>query len=206
MAEHFVSASCCLPRCASCVKLVDEKVTRPPVALPEMAHLVSSGDGLVVTVDRESGRWRCVCALCWWPGVCECFPLALRLRLPGLQVTYCGVRTTDLLSSGSTCTLATRWDTPPTCRSPWKRCAFSPSPLPTSRQTHTPLWNGATSLWRSKRLLKRNLCKKVNNYLGKSCKKWQVLPTCTGHRLQFWHFVWKLPHRNWFVICVRRER
>lgn len=25
-----------------------------------MAHLVSSGDGLVVTVDRESGRGRCV--------------------------------------------------------------------------------------------------------------------------------------------------
>lgn len=25
-----------------------------------MAHLVSSGDGLVVTVDRESGRERCV--------------------------------------------------------------------------------------------------------------------------------------------------
>lgn len=31
-----------------------------PVVPPEMAHLVSSGDGLVVTVDRESGRERCV--------------------------------------------------------------------------------------------------------------------------------------------------
>lgn len=31
-----------------------------PVVLPEMAHLVSSGDGLLVTVDRESGRERCV--------------------------------------------------------------------------------------------------------------------------------------------------
>lgn len=29
-----------------------------------MAHLVSSGDGLVVTVDRESGRERCVVLLC----------------------------------------------------------------------------------------------------------------------------------------------
>lgn len=32
-----------------------------------MAHLVSSGDGLVVTVDRESGRERCVVLTCQIP-------------------------------------------------------------------------------------------------------------------------------------------
>ncbi len=37
----------------------------PPLVLPEMAHLVSSGDGLVVTVDRESGRERCVVFTMW---------------------------------------------------------------------------------------------------------------------------------------------
>lgn len=36
-----------------------------PFILPEMAHLVSSGDGLVVTVDRESGRERCVVFRMW---------------------------------------------------------------------------------------------------------------------------------------------
>lgn len=36
-----------------------------PVVPPEMAHLVSSGDGLVVTVDRESGRERCVVFTIW---------------------------------------------------------------------------------------------------------------------------------------------
>lgn len=138
-----------------------------PVVLSEMAHLVSSGDGLVVTVDRESGRGRCVV---YTVGTLDTSGWYVRVERSGcfcvsrcvfaFQVTSCGVRTMDLLLSGSICTRVTHSGTPPTCPSPWKLCAFSPSPLPTSRPTHTPHWNGATSLWRSKQLHKPNSCKK----------------------------------------------
>lgn len=82
----------------------------------------------------------------------------MRVRLFVFQVMFCGVRTTAHLWWGSTCTLGTRWDTPPTCHSPWKRYASSPSLL-TSRQTHIPPWSGAISLWRTKPRHKHSLCK-----------------------------------------------
>lgn len=178
IAEHFASVSCCLEpegvsvMCKVCwwksdLALLSHSqrwLTWCPVAMVLLWRWTESqvGGGVCVCVCFVLMYW-CV----WVLGLWLCCPLAIRLCVPALQATSCGVRTTALPWWGSTCTLVTRWDTPPTCPSPWKRCAFSPSPLPTSRQTRTPRWNGATSLWRSKRPRKRNSCKKLYDFLQK---------------------------------------
>lgn len=88
-------------------------------------------------------------------------------RIVVFQVMSFGVRTMGRQWSASTCTLETRWDTPPTCPLQWKHCVFSHSRLLATRQMHTPLWSGAISLWRSKPLHRLNLCKK-------NCVHWRI--------------------------------
>lgn len=88
-------------------------------------------------------------------------------RIVVFQVMSFGVRTMGLQWSASTCTLETRWDTPPTCPLQWKHCVFSHSRLLATRQMHTPLWSGAISLWRSKPLHRLSLCKK-------NCVHWRI--------------------------------
>lgn len=102
----------------------------------EMAHLVSSGDGLVVTVDRESGRGRCVgFTLCLYLSFTCDGLLTAHPHLVTFQVMSCGVRTMARPLWGCTSILGTRSDTRPRCPSPWKRYASSPF-QPTTWQTH----------------------------------------------------------------------
>lgn len=68
MAEHFVSASCCLSWCASCVNFLMKKW--PANLSPSQRWLtwcpVVMGLSWRWTESQVGGG---VCALCWWPGV-----------------------------------------------------------------------------------------------------------------------------------------